>query len=113
VFNLCGPDPALTWGEFISRLVATLAPAAQPRWVAERDLLDAVVAPWLGLPLWLPAADAGLHRVAIARAIATGLRTRPLDDTLRDTLAWALAQPQPAAGGPGLDAALEARLLGA
>jgi 2'-hydroxyisoflavone reductase len=113
VFNLCGPRHALTWGEWIDGLVATLQPAAQPVWLAEQALLDAGVQPWTGLPLWLPAAQAGLHRVAIDRALATGLRTRPLADTLRDTLAWALAQPAPAAAGPGLDAALEARLLGA
>lgn len=111
-YNLCGPDRPLTWGDWITRMVAALRPDAQPCWVAEQGLLDAGVAPWMGLPLWLPGPDAGLHRVSIARALATGLRTRPLEDTVRDTLAWALAQPAPAPGGPGLDPALEARLLG-
>lgn len=113
VYNLCGPDRPLSWGEWIARMVAALQPAAQPKWVAEQALLEAGVAPWMGLPLWLPAADAGLHRVAIDRALATGLRIRPLEDTVRDTLAWALAQPAPPATGPGLSPALEARLLGA
>ena len=112
-FNLCGPDLPLTWGDWMARMVHALQPAAQPCWVDEPALLDAGVAPWMGLPLWLPAAAAGLHRVAIERALASGLRTRPLEETVRDTLSWALAQPAPPAGGPGLDAALEATLLAA
>jgi 2'-hydroxyisoflavone reductase len=113
VYNLCGPDLPLTWGDWMARMVGALQPAARPCWVDEGALLDAGVAPWMGLPLWLPAAEAGLHRVVIERALARGLRTRPLEDTARETLAWALAQPAPPPGGPGLDAALEATLLAA
>jgi 2'-hydroxyisoflavone reductase len=101
VYNLCGPDLPLTWGDWMARMVGALQPAARPCWVDEGALLDAGVAPWMGLPLWLPAAEAGLHRVVIERALARGLRTRPLEDTARETLAWALAQPAPPPGGPG------------
>ena len=112
-FNLCGPELPLTWGDWVARMVRALRPDAQPCWVDEPALLNAGVAPWMGLPLWLPAAEAGLHRATIERALASGLRTRPLEDTVHDTRAWALAQPAPPAGGPGLDPALEAKLLAA
>ena len=41
------------------------------------------------VPLWLPSADAqfaGFHRVALDRAAAAGLRTRPLHETIAAVL---------------------------
>jgi 2'-hydroxyisoflavone reductase len=43
------------------------------------------------------------------RAVATGLRARPLADTVRDTWAWAQTVEQP--DSPGLPADREAELL--
>jgi 2'-hydroxyisoflavone reductase len=114
VFNLCGPVQPLTWRSLLEGLVQALQSDARLRWVDEHTLLQAGVAPWTGLPLWLPAAESGLHRVAIARAVACGLRTRDLQATARETLAWALSHPPAVASGtPGLDPALEQRLLAA
>lgn len=70
--------------------------AATPVAVAESLLVAQDVAPWTGLPLWLPAGDAdmvGLMTVDLTRAIANGLRTRPVIDTVRAVL----AEPVPAA----------------
>ena len=93
-FNLTGPTAPLTMGAFIDTLVATLAPAGtRPTWVDDAFLQAHEVAPWSALPVYLPPAQAGLHRVDIARAAATGLVCRPLADTLRDTAAWAAAAP--------------------
>ena len=45
--------------------------------------------PWSELPLWIPDADdINMLRTPNARALAAGLRLRPLADTARDTLAW-------------------------
>lgn len=56
------------------------------------DQLDAAgVRPWLDLPLYLPPDDAtrrGMFAVDASRAVAAGLRTRPVAETVRDTLAW-------------------------
>ena len=55
------------------------------------ELEAAEVRPWLDLPLWLPPSEqelAGFFQVDSSRAAAAGLRTRPLEDTVRDTLAW-------------------------
>jgi nucleoside-diphosphate-sugar epimerase len=54
------------------------------------------VEPWMGprsLPLWLPAESIGLNAHDLTRAERLGLRTRPLAETLTDTLAWELAEP--------------------
>jgi 2'-hydroxyisoflavone reductase len=43
------------------------------------------VTPWSELPLWLPSGDPehrGHSRVDLTRAVAAGLATRPLADTL-------------------------------
>jgi len=118
VFNLTGPTQPLTMGRFLTQARDTLNPGAPLHWVAEQHLLDAGVAPWSDLPVWLPRAQAGLHQVDIARALASGLQCRPLAHTLQDTAQWlAMAAPPAAAGtGParpavGLPAEREAALL--
>ena len=120
VFNLTGPvaPEPLTMGAFLNSARATLNPGATLQWVGEQYLLDAGVAPWSDLPVWLPQAQGGLHRTPLARAVATGLQTRPLAHTLMDTATWAAMQaaPKPPDGGParpavGLAADREAALL--
>jgi 2'-hydroxyisoflavone reductase len=114
-FNLTGPTAALTMGEFLDTARRSLQPGAQLKWIDEATLLAAGVAPWSDLPVWLSTADHGMHRTSIAKARATGLVTRPLDQTLRDTAAWLAEAPAVAPGRPavGLDAAREAALLAA
>jgi 2'-hydroxyisoflavone reductase len=112
-FNLTGPTAALTMGAFLDTARQSLQPAAQLKWIDEATLLAAGVAPWSDLPVWLSTPDLGLHRTAIARALATGLQTRPLAETLHDTAAWLAEAPLVAAGRPpvGLDPGREAALL--
>jgi 2'-hydroxyisoflavone reductase len=72
-----------------------LAPARERR-VGETFLLQQQVAPWTELPLWLPSTDpeyTGFNRIDLERAQATGLRTRPL----RETVAAVLDEGIPAA----------------
>ncbi len=101
--NLTGPLQPLTMGGLLDTAVATLAPAGTTlQWVDEAWLLAQGVQPWSDLPVWLPRAQAGLHAVSLARAMATGLACRPLADTLRDTAAWLAghALTTAAPGGP-------------
>jgi 2'-hydroxyisoflavone reductase len=124
-FNLTGPVGGTSLGALLATARDVLAPAARLTWIDEATLLAAGVAPWMELPLWLPAAQATLHRTAIDRAVATGLATRPLAQTLRDTAAWLATlpgddavMPPPQAGGPprpapGLAPEREAALLAA
>lgn len=73
------------------------------------------IQPWMGersLPLWLPLPEyAGFAARAVAAARAEGLRTRPLAETLADTLDWELAQPAGRPRRAGLSDADERTLL--
>jgi len=58
------------------------------------------VEPWTGMPLWLPESDAAFGGMLLAdnrRAVAAGLAFRPVEDTIRATLAWDRAR----GGAPG------------
>lgn len=80
-------------------------------------LLDHSVQNWSGplsLPLWLDDPDwYGMNARNTSRARAAGLVTRPLEQTLSDTLAWELARPQPGPHGAGLTDEEERQLLDA
>lgn len=71
--------------------------------LTEQQLAEEHVEPWADLPLWLPAdttGRAGFFALDPAKALAAGLHTRPLVDTVRDTHAWSSARTE-TTGGPG------------
>ena len=89
VFNATGPATRLTIGETLDACVAAVNPAARLVWAPDDFLLEHDVAPWMGLPLWLPATEApGLVQTDISRALAAGLTFRPVGETARDTYEW-------------------------
>jgi 2'-hydroxyisoflavone reductase len=79
-------------------------------WLAAHE-----VQPWSGnrsLPLWLPLPEyAGFMARSTAAAAALGLTSRPLGETLRDTLAWELAAGPGRARKAGLSPSDEVDLL--
>jgi len=86
-------------------------------WVDDRTLLDAKIEAWSELPLWIPEHDpafGGMLLGSNARARAAGLHTRPLADTVRDTLSWAQSPEGQAARSPhAMSLQREAELLAA
>ncbi|WP_203137961.1 NAD-dependent epimerase/dehydratase family protein [Microbacterium sp. JZ31] len=73
------------------------------RWATDEQLEGVEVSPWMGprsLPLWLPRpAYDGMMTHLAAPAFQAGLRTRPVADTARDTLAWLETADDPALTG--------------
>jgi 2'-hydroxyisoflavone reductase len=87
--NATGPAEPLTLGELLERTVAAVGSDARLTWVDDQTLVDAEVGPWMELPLWLPGDEhSEMMSADIRRALAAGLRFRPLEETVRDTLAW-------------------------
>jgi 2'-hydroxyisoflavone reductase len=79
-------------------------PHAELRWTADGDLLGAGVTPWTGLPMWAPDIPELAHiwEVPGDRALRTGMRYRPLSDTVHDTWLWLKHDPAAARPGGGL-----------
>ena len=119
-FNATGPDYALTFAGMLEACARAGDGDARVTWADDEFLLAAGVGPWVELPFWLPDSpgepeDAGANdyffQVNCDRAMAAGLRFRPLVETARDTLAWDAARPQDAPLRAGLAAGREAELL--
>ncbi|MDH0862911.1 NAD-dependent epimerase/dehydratase family protein [Mitsuaria sp. GD03876] len=96
-FNAVGPRLPM---QALLDACVQAAPGTDARftWMPDAQLLVLGVAPWTGLPLWLPEDDpqhGGMLLGDNARAVAAGLRPRPLAETVADTLAWALAPREP------------------
>ena len=68
-------------------------------WVDGDFLAEHEVGEWMELPLWLDSPEyAGMLAVDPAAAFAAGLETRPLEETVRATLEWALSGEAPDRG---------------
>jgi 2'-hydroxyisoflavone reductase len=81
-------------------------------WVDTPFLVDHEVGEWMELPLWLASPEwAGMLSVDPAAAFAAGLETRPLEETVRDTLAWVQSGEAPPEPPAGLDRAKEQAVL--
>lgn len=93
VFNATGPDALLTLGALLDACKELGETPVTLRWADEHFLVEQGVEEWSDLPLWVAPGvkeeNAGLMSVDVSRALAEGLRFRPLPQTLRETLAAA------------------------
>jgi 2'-hydroxyisoflavone reductase len=87
-YNAVGPGERLTLRAMLEGARSALRSKASLVWVPWPFLAKEKVEPWGDLPCALPAAESGLAALSNARAVAKGLRFRPLPDTAKDTLAW-------------------------
>jgi 2'-hydroxyisoflavone reductase len=121
-FNATGPvhAPVCDWNELVTSCAAEAAargvtPASAAR-VGEAFLTQHGVQPWTELPLWLPSDDAnyrGFSRVDLTRAIAAGLRTRPLRETIGAVMEEGVPAPDDKRRAGRLTRQREAELLSA
>ena len=86
---------------------------AKFKWASVEFLDQNKVAPWSDMPVWVPdtAEDAGFSRVNISKAVNSGLKFLPLEETVRDTIKWAAERPEGYEWKAGLSAEREAELL--
>jgi 2'-hydroxyisoflavone reductase len=114
VYNTVGPTtPAL--GAVLEEIRSGVGSDARFVWMDKAWLDENKAGGWDDFPLAVPstADDAGFGKVSCARAIAKGLRFRPVGETAKDTLAWWNAQPEARRSQkrPGLTSEREAELL--
>lgn len=111
-YNATGPAQRLNWRTFLDTCNEVAGNGAHVTWVGEQFLIENGLAGSRELPIWAPSSVRGLHSVSIDRALGAGLRLRPLERTIADTLSWfATRASQPLAAG--LSAQREQELLAA
>lgn len=90
-FNVVSEPGRFTMGQLLETCAQSSGTPSRLRWIRDERLLELGVTPWSDLPLWLPPDDEtrGFYNVDVSKALANGLRVRPLGDTVRATLAWA------------------------
>ncbi|MFD7816239.1 NAD-dependent epimerase/dehydratase family protein [Streptomyces sp. NPDC059785] len=119
-YNLMSPQGHTTTGELLDACVRATGGDAELRWTDPEVILGAGIAPWTQLPVWVPPDSdlhAGLHSADVSRAVAAGLRCRPVAETVADTWSWlgtlgGGAPRRPDRPAVGLDPAVEAKVLG-
>lgn len=113
VFNATGPDRELMLGELLDACKRVSGSVATFHWASAGFLQEHEVQPWSDMPVWIPDTeeDAGFSRIDISKAINTGLKFRPLEDTIRDTIAWAATRPDDHEWRAGLNPDKEQILL--
>ncbi|RAG87275.1 NAD-dependent epimerase [Streptacidiphilus pinicola] len=80
-----------SWGDFLDACVAATGDKAELTYVDDELFVEHEVEPWTELPLWLPAGRdefAATWDASCAKALAAGLRCRPVTDSVRETAAW-------------------------
>ncbi len=113
VFHAAGPNPPHRLRDVLERCRELCGPEARLRWAPAQFLAELGVVPWRELPLYVgpDASESGSMALDPSRAVAAGLRFRPLDETIRDTLEWVRAIGKSDPSKAGLSAEREAELL--
>lgn len=119
-YNMISPRGHATMGELLEACVRATGADAELRWTDPETILAAGIEPWTELPVWTPPGSEGhdaLHGADVGRALATGLRCRPVNETVADTWTWlrglgGTAPQRPGRPPVGVDPALEAKVLG-
>ncbi|SEU27915.1 SDR family oxidoreductase [Stigmatella erecta] len=90
VFNATGPLETLSMRGLLEACRQANGGNATFTWADTAFLEAQKVSPWSDMPVWVPRATemGGISRVSHARARQRGLGFRPLEQTVRDTLAW-------------------------
>src|SRR5436309_9310639 len=92
-FNATAPDYRLTMERFLETCRQVTNSDARFVWMDEAFLLEQEVGPYSELPLWVPERFHAFATVNCGRALAAGLRFRPLADSIRDVLEWSRTLP--------------------
>ncbi len=79
-----------TWGDLLETCARVTASGDRLVWVPSNWLLERGVGEWMELPLWIASpGNEYFHRVPNDAAVEAGLTFRPLENTVRATLAHA------------------------
>ncbi len=115
--DVTAPSGHATTQRLLAACVDATGSDAELVWFSEPELEAAGAEPWVQLPCWVPEGGefAGFLEGGTARAVGTGLRPRPVEQTVADTWAWwrrdGLPAQRPDRPTHGLPREIEAALL--
>ena len=99
-YNLCTPSGAVTIGSLLETSKKVTGADTQFRWVSkeflEQNEIIGEKAKGNYMPIWQSGdgEDAGICLASNVRAVKKGLRNRPLEETIKDTLEWQKGRPE-------------------
>jgi 2'-hydroxyisoflavone reductase len=114
-FNVVGPATPMTTREFYRRAQAAINPSARLTFVDDYELLAShgveSAVPWV----MLRGNDVGHQSIRNDKAVKAGLTFRPVEDSLKDTLAWWPSTPDARRAAPKFEipAGAEEKVLAA
>lgn len=90
-YHATGPEYPLSIGAVLDQSKLEAGSDATFTWVPTEFLERHGIQPWQDLPAWVPDVGAyrGFSRIDCRRAVAAGLKFRPLRDTIHETRQWA------------------------
>ncbi len=114
IYNATGPDYELSIGAMLESCKRVTGSVAAFHWASVEFLKEHKVEPWSDMPVWIPESEPGMQgfsRVDVSKAISAGVKFRPLEETIRDTIAWAETRPKDHEWRAGLNRDKEQVLL--
>jgi len=113
VYNATGPNYELTIGAMLEACKQVSGSDANFKWASAEFLKQNNVQEWSDMPVWVPNNEEsqGFSRMNVSKAIKSGLKFRPLAETIKDTLDWANTRPADHEWRAGLKADREQELL--
>lgn len=90
IYNAIGPDYRLTMSKLLNDCKTAAGSDAHFAWVSNDELLKHNVEPWSEMPFWIPenSETSGMALRSNSKSIKSGLKFRPLLETISDTLDW-------------------------
>jgi 2'-hydroxyisoflavone reductase len=95
-FNVVNKAGASTLGEFLGTAIEVTGSDAELVWVPQELILEAGIAPWTELPLWVP--REWEEPVDVSAAFSAGFTARTPRETVTATWAWLQAEGDPPPG---------------
>jgi 2'-hydroxyisoflavone reductase len=101
IFNALGPRQVFPMRNLLAACASASPGKATLTWVPTAFLEKHKVEPWSDIPAWIPRGDAPSSAMPYKndRALRQGLKFRPVEVTVKDTLAWWKTLPPPAQSG--------------
>lgn len=114
IYNANGPPGSVTMKDVLETCKSVSGSNASFTWVDEDFLAQEGVVAWSEMPLYLPESVSrfkGFMFISTTRAVDAGLHTRPLAETIRDTLSWSKPEGSAASLKAGIENEREEMLL--